>query len=208
MKIICIFILLLSSIAISAQTPETKGATTMSKEDRAKILKLLQDSKQETLAALKGLSDEQWNFKSAPEKWSVGEVAEHIWLAEGLLFAQVEKALAAPENANWAEQTKGKDEFVYNILTNRKGKAQAPETIKPTGKTRVEILKGLKESRKKTLKFTKSTDAAMKSHTTDHIFKVFGTLNAYQWLLYIPAHNLRHNQQIAEVKASAGFPIK
>lgn len=206
MKIICIFIFLLSSIAISAQPPEAKGATTMSKEDRTKILKLLDDSHKETLEMIKNFSDAQWNYKAAPEKWSVGECVEHIWLAEDLLFAQVEKALSNPENPNWAEATKGKDEFVYNILTNRKGKAQAPETIKPTGKTRAEILKGLKESRKKTLKFAKSTEAQMKSHTQDHIFKVFGTLNAYQWLLYIPAHNLRHNQQIAEVKATPGFP--
>lgn len=206
MKIFCLLGLLLLPIFAMAQTAEQKVATTMSKEDRAKIIKLLQDSHKETLDAIKGLSDAQWNYKAAPEKWSVGECVEHIWLAEGLLFAQVEKALANPENANWAEATKGKDEFVYNVLTNRKGKAQAPETIKPTGKSRAEVLKGLKESRKNTMKFAKSTNAAMKSHTQDHIFKVFGTLNAYQWLLYIPAHNLRHNQQIAEVKASAGFP--
>lgn len=27
---------------------------------------------------------------------------------------------------------------------------------------------------------------------------VFNMLNAYQWLLYIPLHNVRHNRQIAE----------
>jgi hypothetical protein len=49
---------------------------------------------------------------------------------------------------------------------------------------------------------------ALKEHTADHPFAVFGTLNAYQWLIYIPLHNIRHNQQIAEVKASAGYPGK
>ena len=34
----------------------------------------------------------------------------------------------------------------------------------------------------------------------------FGSLNAHQWLLYIPLHHLRHNQQIAEVKTSAAYP--
>lgn len=206
MKIFCLLGFLLLSTFTYAQPSDQKGGTKMSKEERAKMIKLLQDSHEETLDAIKGLSDAQWNYKASPEKWSVGECVEHIWLAEGLLFAQVEKALSNPENPNWAEQTKGKDEFVYNVLTNRKGKAQAPETIKPTGKSRAEILKGLKEARKSTMKFAKGTNAAMKSHTQDHIFKVFGTLNAYQWLLYIPSHNLRHNQQIAEVKASAGFP--
>lgn len=208
MKYILFVTLLLISIAATAQSPAAKGTPTMSKEDRAKVIQMLKDSNKETLDAIKGLSDEQWNYKPAPDKWSVGQVAEHIWLAEGLLFGAMEKALQAPVNPNWEEQTKGKDEKVVSILTNRTGKAQAPEQIKPKGKSRAEILKGLKEARAKTMKFTKETQAEMKSHTTEHPFKVFGTLNAMQWLIYIPAHNLRHNQQIAEVKASAGFPKK
>jgi hypothetical protein len=32
----------------------------------------------------------------------------------------------------------------------------------------------------------------------EHPFPVFNMLNAYQWLLYIPLHNARHNRQIAE----------
>lgn len=206
MKIICLLLLVLSAVAVAAQTPEIKSTTTMSKEDRAKVLKLLEDSHKETLEMLKGLSDAQWNYKPAPEKWSVGEVAEHIWLAESLLFGAMETALKAPENPNWEEQTKGKNERVVSILTNRTGKAQAPEQIKPTGKTRAEIMQGLADVRAKTVKFARETQAAMNSHTLNHPFPVFGTLSAHQWLLYIPAHNLRHNQQIAEVKAAPGFP--
>ena len=180
----------------------------MSKEDRAKALKMLDDSHQETLDAIKNLNDTQWNYKPSPEKWSVGECVEHIMLAESLLFAAVENALKAPDNPNWEEQTKGKNDRVVELLTNRKGKAQAPEQIKPTGKSRAEIMKGLKEGRAKTIKFTLETDAAMNSHTLNHPFPIFGTLTAYQWLIYIPAHNLRHNQQIVEVMSSPDFPKK
>jgi uncharacterized damage-inducible protein DinB len=206
MKYILLVTLILSSIAAASQSPEPKDTPTMSKEDRTKVHKLLLDSHRETIDAIKDLSDEQWNYKPSPDKWSVGEIAEHIWLAESLLFGAMENALKAPENPNWQEQTKGKNERVINLLTNRTGKAQAPETIKPTGKTRAEIMKGLAEARAKSVKFARETQAAMNSHTLEHPFKVFGTLNAYQWLLYIPAHNLRHNQQITEVKASPGFP--
>lgn len=208
MKYILLVTLVLSSVLVAAQSPTAKGDKTMSKEERAKVIQMLKDSNKETLDAINGLSDAQWNYKPAPEKWSVGEVAEHIWLAESLLFGAMEKALQAPENPNWEEVTKGKDERVVSILTNRSGKAQAPETIKPTGKTRAEIMAGLQTVRAKTLKFAQETPAGLKSHTTEHPFKIFGTLNAMQWLIYIPAHNLRHNQQIAEVKASPDFPKK
>jgi hypothetical protein len=33
-------------------------------------------------------------------------------------------------------------------------------------------------------------------------------LHAYHWLLYVPLHTIRHNQQIAEVKAAPGYPAK
>jgi len=176
-------------------------------EERAKVIKLLLDSQKELLASVENLSDAQWTYKPAPERWSVGEVAEHIYLAEGLLFAAVEKALAAPLNPDWEAKTRGKTEFLERVMVNRTTKAQAPEQIVPTGKlSRAEVISRFKEVRAKTLKFAEQTDLPLKAHTLDHPFPVFNTLNAYQWLIYIPLHNLRHNQQIAEVKASSGFP--
>jgi hypothetical protein len=69
-----------------------------------------------------------------------------------------------------------------------------------------EVLQRYKEVRAREIKFAEETEVALKEHTADHPFPIFGTLNAYQWLIYIPLHNIRHNQQIAEVKASPGFP--
>jgi hypothetical protein len=95
------------------------------------------------------------------------------------------------------------------VLAGRKGRAQAPESIVPTGKlSREELIKKFKDARAKTLKFTEETKVALKAQTLDHPFPVFGTLNAYQWLIYIPLHNIRHNKQIEEVKASPNFPKK
>ena len=61
----------------------------MSPEQREKLVQLLTVSQQQTVDALKSLSDEQWKWKPAEGRWSVGEVAEHIVLAEGSL-AQVQ----------------------------------------------------------------------------------------------------------------------
>jgi uncharacterized damage-inducible protein DinB len=181
----------------------------MSAEEKSKAIKLLTDSQKETLDAIESLSDEQLKFKPAPERWSVAEVAEHILMAESLIFGAVEQAIATKANPEWETKTKGKTEFLEKVLVNRQGKAQAPESIVPTGKlTRAELINGLKASRAKTMKFAEETQLPLKAHTFDHPFPVFGTLNAYQWLIYIPLHNMRHNQQIAEVKASPNFPKK
>jgi uncharacterized damage-inducible protein DinB len=178
----------------------------MTAGEKTKVIKLLLDSQKELLDSVEKLSDAQWNYKPGPDRWSVGEVAEHILLSEGLLFASVERALAEKTNPEWKTKTAGKTEFLERVMVSRDRRAQAPEQIRPQGLSRAEIMSRFKEARAKTLKFAEQTELPLKAHTLDHPFPVFSTLNAYQWLIYIPLHNLRHNQQIAEVKASAEFP--
>src|ERR1039458_5381379 len=68
---------------------------------------------------------------------------------------------------------------------------------------REETIARYKEGRARTLKFIEEVDRPMKAHSAEHPFPVFNMLNAYQWLLYIPLHNARHNQQIAEALTEA-----
>ncbi len=176
-------------------------------EERQKLIALLEESKQQTLQSIEGLSPAQWTFKPAPERWSIGECVEHIMRSEVLLFKQAETALASPANPEWETKTKGKTEFLEKIMPARQGKATAPFEIRPEGKmTREEILKQYDELRSKSLAFARQVDKPLKAHTTEHPFPVFNTLNAHQWLLYIPWHNQRHIKQIEEVKAHADFP--
>ena len=178
----------------------------MTQEERAKVIRLLKQSQDEFLSAIDGLTEAQWKFKAGPDRWSIGETAEHIVLAEGLLFASVEKALASPPNADWEAQTERKTAFLERVMLDRSHKAQAPEAIRPVGLTRAQVIEKYKAARAKTMKFAEETDLPLKEFTAVHPFPVFNTLNAYQWLIYIPLHNLRHDLQIAEVKASPGYP--
>lgn len=175
--------------------------------ERAHAIQLLEDSQKEFLALVDGLTDSQWSYKPGPDRWSVGETAEHIMLADDRLFAGVQAALALPPNPDWETKTRGKTEFLEKVMVDRSHKAQAPEAIQPQSKlSRDEVIQRYKEGRARATKFIEETQAPLKEYTADHPFPVFGTLNAYQWLIYIPLHNMRHDQQIAEVKASAGFP--
>jgi hypothetical protein len=175
--------------------------------ERAHAVQLLQDSQKEFLALVDGLSDAQWTCKPAPDRWSVGETTEHIVLAEATLFASVQRAVDSPPNPDWETKTRGKTEFLEKVMVDRSHKATAPEAIQPHAKiSREEVIQRYKEQRARAIKFIEETEVPLKEHTVDHPFPVFGTLNAYQWLIYIPLHNMRHDQQIGEVKAGAGFP--
>jgi len=50
--------------------------------DRDRAMQYLESTKQAVLDATAGLSEAQWNFKQAPDRWSVAEVMEHIAAAE------------------------------------------------------------------------------------------------------------------------------
>ena len=196
-----LFMMTLATAAFSAPDPR------LTAEDRAKVIRYLDQSEKQLKELIADVTPEQWHWRPAPEKWSVADCAEHIVLAEGLLFASVQKAIAAPPNPDWAEQTKGKTEFLERIMPNRTGKAVAPEVIVPAGKwTREETIAKFNETRARTRKFIETTDVALYEHTLEHPFPVFKTLNAYQWLIYIPLHNIRHNGQLGDVKKAEGYP--
>jgi hypothetical protein len=179
----------------------------MTAEERTKVINWLEESRKEFLASIDGVTAEQWKWKPAPERWSVGETAEHIVLAEAALFGNVQKAIASPPNPAWEEKTKGKSEFIERVMAPRLGKAQAPDPIVPTGKlTQSEVRERFLSQRVEIVKFARETQVELKQYTVEHPFPVFNTLNAYQWLIYIPLHTMRHDKQIAEVKATAGYP--
>jgi DinB family protein len=198
-------ILALSVLTLAGSLHAADPALTTA--ERAHALQLLEDSQKEFLALVDGLNDAQWTFKPGPDRWSVGETAEHIVLAEVMLFGSVQRAVDSPPNPDWETKTRGKTEFIEKVMVDRTHKATAPEAIQPHAKiSREEVIQRYKEQRAREIQFAEDTQVALKEHTVDHPFPVFGTLNAYQWLIYVPLHNVRHNQQIAEVKASPGFP--
>ncbi len=204
LHICLLFLLALAAIgSASAADPNLTAA------ERQKLIDLLEQSRQRFLKAVSGLSDAQWKWKPAPERWSVGECVEHIVAAEKALFAKMQEAVANPPNPDWEQKTARKTEFLERVLVNRTTKAQAPEPIVPRGKmTRDETMQKYAAVRERTLAFVRETQAPLKQQTSEHPFPVFNTLNAYQWLLYIPLHNIRHVMQMEEVMSTPGFPEK
>jgi len=179
----------------------------ISAEERIQVLKWFDESHKEFSLAISGVSGAQWNWKPAPAEWSIGEAAEHVVLAEALLFGLVRKALAVPPNPAWEEQTKGKTELLIRALPSGEGNALAPEPLVPReGLTRAQVTERSERQHVDIVTFASETQRALKEHTIVHPFPIFGTLNAYQWLLYVPLHTIHHCKQIAGVKVLPRYP--
>jgi hypothetical protein len=195
--------LILLSALSCAPTVAADGQMTV--EERTKILNWLDESRKEFLSAIDGVTEQQWKWKPAPDRWSIGEVAEHIVLAEAALFANVKKVIASAPNPDWEEKTKGKTATLEATLAPRRGRANAPESLVPKGSmTPAQVKERFERQRVEIVRFATETDVPLKQYTLDNPF--FGTLNGYQWLIYAPLHTMRHDKQIAEVKATAGYP--
>ena len=193
----------LALVAILAAFSTVSIAQTQAERDSA--VQYLEKTRQGVLDATKGLSAAQWNFKPAPDRWSVAEVAEHIAAAEDLLFGSIqEQGMKAPARAA-GEDVKAIDAFVLAAIPDRSHKAQAPEPLKPTNRftTPEATLKHFEESRAKTEEFVKSQQG-LRDHASDS--PLGKKLDPYEWVLFISAHSERHTKQILEVKADPNFP--
>src|SRR5262245_49845757 len=114
----------------------------------------LKASREKFAKSVVGLSEAQLKFKSAPDRWSVAEVAEHITVTEGNLFNLLTNmALKSPATPD--KERKVTDDQLVAMMTDRRSKAQAPEQNKPTGrwKTVAEIMQEFEKERARTIDF-------------------------------------------------------
>jgi uncharacterized protein (DUF1778 family) len=205
----CLLSLLLLLPTAAANAADVTGKLTDA--EKTEMLELLDTTAKDFLALVEGASDEQWKWKSSPDRWSVGECAEHVILSERMLFQTALDALDNPPDPEWATKTDGKVDFLKKVMPNRNpggaGGARAPQEIVPTGSlTRAEVIKRFNESRAEIRAFVAALDQPAKEHIVVHPFPVFGDLNAYDWLIYVPLHTIRHSRQIVEVQQTAGYP--
>src|SRR5271156_5043144 len=114
------------TLAGVAQTTAAPAPTTLTAEERAAALASLQATRDAFLKSIAGLSEKQWKFKPAPDRWSVAEVSEHIAVSESTIFGLVEtKFMTSPATPEKRTEVTGKDEIVLTKVPDRSRKAQA-----------------------------------------------------------------------------------
>src|SRR5438067_3399797 len=193
-------LLLITGAAAAASAQEVSQA------EKGRALQYLESTKKNILESTKGLSEAQWNFKPAPDRWSVAQVMEHVAAAEDFIRAMVkEKVMMAPAGEA-GRDVKKTDEGVLAMVPDRTNKVQAPEPLLPTNRfgSPEDSVKHFVESRATTEDFLKSA-TGLRDHVTD---SPMGKLDGYEFVLLIAAHSERHTKQINEVKADPNFPKK
>jgi hypothetical protein len=178
---------------------------TLTAADRERGMQYLESTRQAVLDATAGLSEAQWNFKSAPDRWSVAEVVEHIAAAEDFLMAMVTNQVMKGPARPAGDDVKAIDDMVVAKIPDRSKKAQAPDPIKPTNRygSPQASLKHFTDARAQTEAFLKTHDD-LREHAIDS--PMGKKLDGYEWVLFVAGHSERHTKQINEVKADPNFP--
>ena len=198
-----VFIVTAIALVLAPAAPRAEEIATA---DRARLIQHLTTTRDQVIAESKNLSDAQWNFKAGPDRWSVGQVVEHIALAESFLYDAHQKAMAgAAATPEQRAATKGKDEIILKAIPDRTKKAQAPEPLQPKTSLggRDQVIAAFMERRATTLGYASKTTDDLRSRVME---SPLGPVDAYQWLLFVSAHNERHLAQLREVKAHAQYP--
>lgn len=165
----------------------------------------LQASRKVLLGAIEGLSAGQWNFKPAPDRWSVSECVQHIAAAEDGYFALIGRLLQKPATAERAREVAGKDDYVLREMQNRDSKRVTTDALLPGKWTNgPEAVTHFNGSRDRLIRFVGSTAEDLRAHQQEH--RAVGLIDAYQWILLASGHVRRHTLQIEEVKRAPGFP--
>jgi uncharacterized damage-inducible protein DinB len=183
----------------------TLAAAPITQSDRDKLIQDLERSRKIFLDAIADVKTEaQWNYKPAPDRWSVAECAAHIVAAEEYFRQSVREALKNPPLPA-AQQSDAGDAMLSKMMRDRSQRFQAPAALEPTGKVKpkAQTIADFEATRAETLKYVRGTQDPLREHGAGTAPNIS---SAYQMLLMLSGHTERHTAQLVEVKASAGYP--
>ena len=181
-------------------------ASPLSQQDRDFGITQLHASRKMFIEALAPVSTAQWNFKPAPDRWSVGEIAEHIALSEDMIYSLItEEIVKSPADPGKKAAPPVTDAYVHERDLDRSHKAKAPEYLIPTHrwKDKEELLAIFLKSRGRSIAYLQDTREDLRVHFQP---SPIGTLDAFQWFLFMSSHTERHLKQMEEVKLDPNYP--
>lgn len=167
----------------------------ISKEERAFLVNYLKVTQADLIAIVNNLSEAEWLAQAADGGWSPAACMEHIVQAEKAVFMQVKKALESPAGE---EDLSLRDGWLLSKITDRGNKVQTP--LPPSGKesSKAKLLEAFEASRREIYSFLEDKKLPLRNHYGK---SPYGKADAYQLLIVLAGHGMRHTNQILETVA-------
>jgi len=167
----------------------------------------LQAVRAQVLAEVDGLSQRQADWRPSETAWSVGEIVDHLTIAEIATGKLTTKLLKEAAAAGSAPAGFPHDLTEFAALPNvASGPAEAPPVVRPShGKAIDELIATMKATRQRS---RESVEKLASCDPRALRFKhfLFGNLDLAQWWTLQATHDANHLEQIRAVKRAPGFP--
>ncbi len=176
------------------------------KNDKTFALNYYQETLDKLSQSVNNLNEAQLHYKVSDSTWSISQCLEHIIKTEPMIFGMLKGYMEQPQNPERRQDIKVSDEDIIKMVTDRNEKYKAPETLKGEGKYNdaKTAITDLKNQRAEILSFIENTpNEELRNRVND---SPAGATDAYQSLLFLAGHTVRHTLQIEEIKADANFP--
>jgi uncharacterized damage-inducible protein DinB len=165
--------------------------------DRDQLLEKLNSGRDEFLASLESVTEEQAAAKPVAD-WSILACAEHVATVEENLRRRLMEQATPTES----EMSREREAFIAATAANRERKIQAPEVAQPCG--RFTTLRAAVEcfcrNREQTIAYIASCQDDLRRLTTDH--PMIGAASGQEIIILMMAHPFRHAAQVRELRQS------
>ena len=192
---------LASCLTAFAQTTEKLWTET----DRQFTIENLKRSRDEVVRETENLTPAQWAFRESPDRWSIGEVVEHLALWEIIWSREISMGSRSKPQPELNKTTRPDSYYAEWIMEPNPHKS--PDFSRPTG-----FIKGkdnltfFLKLRNETIGFVETTPIDMRAH-----FELTGTdnpRNMHQVYIFQWGHVDRHLRQIRKIKQHQNYPVK
>ncbi|MGN7358108.1 DinB family protein [Paenibacillus sp. SAF-054] len=155
----------------------------------------LKETRDELLGTLQGLNRNQLNIKEDSDRWSIGQICQHLIKTEELFVVAIRKGLKSKEDSSIKE-------ISLEFLLDRSKKITAPDIAKPTDEIIEynEIIEKLKNSREKLYELLNTIEDPSVLSRRHYIHPVFKEMLLIDWVRTLYLHEQRHVKQINEIK--------
>lgn len=174
----------------------------MAPTERTEIVETLERSRQEFLAAVEGLTEQQAAVRPDPARWSVLDCVEHVTSVEERFLGWLEAA----EKLDVPRVDKEKEWGLMGRIPDRSVRLKAPDAVLPAGrfKTLAEALDQFNAGRTRSIQFAENRCDDLYCLAASH--PRFGPMNGVEFLIIIAGHARRHAEQIRETRAELEKP--
>ena len=139
-----------------------------------------------------------------PGRWSVADVLEHLALVESRFTTTLANRLAEARAQGLAEERDTSPivgTFDQTTVLDRSNRREAPEVVRPQGLDWKSAWSRLEDTRRSFLDVFLSADGLALADVA-YVHPRLGSLNLYQWGVWMGAHEGRHVEQIREIAAT------